>query len=85
MATPSPEVSAHLLQVIQAAHWLEWVDWANPLRAEPFRVEGAMLRIPGVPVCGIATRTQSSGESSSSAHQVLSNGAHRSAAAPSPT
>jgi hypothetical protein len=84
MATPSPEVSAHLLQVIQAAHWLEW-GWANPLRAEPFRVEGGMLRIPGVPGCGIATRTQSSGESSSSAHQALSNGAHRSAAAPSPT
>jgi mandelate racemase len=53
MATPSPEVSAHLLQVIQAAHWLQWVDWANPLRAEPFRVESGMLRIPGVPGCGI--------------------------------
>ena len=27
-----PEVSAHLMNLTPTlAHWLEWVDWANPL------------------------------------------------------
>jgi mandelate racemase len=30
-----PEVSAHLLSVTPTAHWLEYVDWMNPLLAEP--------------------------------------------------
>ena len=34
-----PEVSAHLLAVTPTAHWLEYVDWANAVLAEPLRIE----------------------------------------------
>ena len=34
-----PEVSAHLLAVTPTAHWLEYVDWANPVLREPVRVQ----------------------------------------------
>jgi len=33
-----PEVSAHLLAVTPTAHWLEYVDWANPIIEEPLRI-----------------------------------------------
>ena len=33
-----PEVSAHLLAATPTAHWLEYVDWANAILAEPMRV-----------------------------------------------
>lgn len=33
-----PEVSAHLLCVTPTAHWLEYVDWAEPLLAEPVKI-----------------------------------------------
>ncbi|HKA43396.1 MAG TPA: enolase C-terminal domain-like protein, partial [Burkholderiales bacterium] len=35
-----PEVSAHLLAVTPTAHWLEYVDWANAVLAEPLRIDG---------------------------------------------
>jgi mandelate racemase len=34
-----PEVSAQLLAVTPTAHWLEYVDWANPVLLEPLRIE----------------------------------------------
>lgn len=34
-----PEVSAHLLAATPTRHWLEYVDWADPVLAEPMRVE----------------------------------------------
>jgi mandelate racemase len=33
-----PEVSAHLLSVTPTCHWLEYVDWANPVLTEPLRL-----------------------------------------------
>jgi mandelate racemase len=33
-----PEVSAHLLAATPTAHWLEYVDWANPVLVEPLRI-----------------------------------------------
>jgi mandelate racemase len=33
-----PEVSAHLLNVTPTRHWLEYVDWANAILAEPLRI-----------------------------------------------
>lgn len=33
-----PEVSAHLLNATPTAHWLEYVDWANAVLAEPLRI-----------------------------------------------
>jgi mandelate racemase len=44
-----PEVAAHLMRVTETAHWLEWQDWANPILAEPFRLENGHLLIPDRP------------------------------------
>lgn len=33
-----PEISAHLLAVSPTCHWLEYVDWANPILREPLRI-----------------------------------------------
>src|SRR5215467_1423176 len=49
-----PEVSAHLLRVTETAHWLEMIDWADPIIAGPFRVENGQCQIPDVPGNGIA-------------------------------
>ena len=40
-----PEVSAHLMAATPTAHWLEYVDWAAPVLAEPLRIEDG-LAIP---------------------------------------
>ena len=32
-----PEISAHLMRVTPTAHWLEWVDWAVPILAQPMK------------------------------------------------
>jgi mandelate racemase len=48
-----PEVAAHLMRVTETAHWLEWQDWANPVLAEPFRIQDGQLVIPARPGCGI--------------------------------
>jgi mandelate racemase len=34
-----PEVSAHLLATTPTSHWLEYVDWANAVLAEPLRID----------------------------------------------
>jgi mandelate racemase len=49
-----PEVSAHLLAVSPTAHWLEYVDWANPVLKEQLRIEKGQAVIPDVPGTGIA-------------------------------
>jgi mandelate racemase len=48
-----PKVAAHLMRVTETAHWLEWQDWANPILAEPFRLEDGHLLIPDRPGNGI--------------------------------
>ena len=48
-----PEVSARLLCCSPTAHWLEYVDWWNPILAEPLRVENGEAIIPDVPGSGI--------------------------------
>ncbi len=45
-----PEISAHLLSVTPTRHWLEYVDWANPILQQPVAVEDgciAPLKTPG--------------------------------------
>ena len=37
-----PEVSVHLLSATPTAHWLEYVDWLNPLIEEPLRISEGM-------------------------------------------
>jgi mandelate racemase len=49
-----PEVSAHLLAVTPTAHWLEYVDWADPILQEPLRVRDGAIAIPEKPGSGIA-------------------------------
>ncbi|MGC2128807.1 MAG: enolase C-terminal domain-like protein [Candidatus Aquilonibacter sp.] len=46
-----PEVSAHLLAATPTAHWLEYVDWANPILSEPLRVTGGRVE----PSAGLGT------------------------------
>lgn len=49
-----PEIAAHLMRVTETAHWLEWQNWADPVLAEPFRIENGFLQIPDRPGQGIA-------------------------------
>jgi mandelate racemase len=48
-----PEVSAHLLNVTPTAHWLEYVDWAAPLLAEPLRIVDGMAIVAEGPGNGL--------------------------------
>ncbi len=50
----APEVSAHLLAVTPTCHWLEYVDWANPLLQEALRVENGNVFIADRPGNGLA-------------------------------
>ena len=34
-----PEISAHLLAVTPTCHWLEYVDWANPILTKPLGID----------------------------------------------
>ncbi|MFH1602987.1 MAG: enolase C-terminal domain-like protein, partial [Pseudomonadota bacterium] len=48
-----PEVSCHLLAVTPTCHWLEYVDWADPILAEPLVVKDSHVLVPAVPGTGI--------------------------------
>jgi mandelate racemase len=48
-----PEVSAHLLAVTPTAHWLEYVDWANAILAEPLRIENGFAVVAEGPGNGL--------------------------------
>jgi mandelate racemase len=48
-----PEISAHLLAVTPTRHWLEYVDWANAILAEPLRVRDGEVAAPSTPGAGI--------------------------------
>ncbi len=48
-----PEVSAHLMCVSAGSDWTEWVDWAEPILAEPYPVENGEIIIPDRPGCGL--------------------------------
>jgi mandelate racemase len=49
-----PEISAHLLAVAPTAHYLEYVDWANPVLQEPLVIENGQAVIPDRPGHGMA-------------------------------
>jgi mandelate racemase len=53
-----PEISAHLLAVTPTCHWLEYMDWANPILQEPFEVKNGSVIIPDRPGAGIAWNEQ---------------------------
>jgi mandelate racemase len=49
-----PEYSSHVLAVTPTAHWLEYMDWAAPIVAEPIRITNGSAVIPNGPGSGIA-------------------------------
>jgi mandelate racemase len=51
-----PEISAHLLAATPTAHWLEYVDWANPILEEPLRIVDGMATLNDKPGNGIRWR-----------------------------
>jgi len=48
-----PEVSCHLLAVTPTCHWLEYVDWADPILEEPARLKDGQVLIPERPGIGL--------------------------------
>ena len=48
-----PEASAHLLAVTPTCHYLEYVDWANAILAEPLAIVGGAAVIPNRPGTGV--------------------------------
>jgi mandelate racemase len=49
-----PEVSCHLLAVTPTAHWLEYMDWSDPVLQEPIQVHDGFITIPEKPGIGIS-------------------------------
>jgi mandelate racemase len=49
-----PEVSAHLLAVSPTCHWLEYVDWANPILTEPLQIVEGVAIAPDRPGVGLS-------------------------------
>jgi mandelate racemase len=48
-----PEVSSHLLAVSPTQHWLEYVDWAEPILANPIRMTDGTVTPSNHPGTGI--------------------------------
>ena len=48
-----PEVSCHLLAATPTCHWLEYVDWADAVLAEPLKVKDGHLVGPDAPGTGL--------------------------------
>jgi mandelate racemase len=49
-----PEVSAHLLAATPGRHWLEYVDWANPILQDPIRIVDGMAIVSTCPGNGLS-------------------------------
>jgi mandelate racemase len=49
-----PEVSCHVLAVTPTRHWLEYVNWAAPILAQPLALQDGHVLIPDAPGTGIA-------------------------------
>jgi len=48
-----PEFSAHLLNVTPTRHYLEYMNWADPILAEPYAVRDGHVHIPDRPGVGL--------------------------------
>lgn len=48
-----PEVSAHLMAATPTRHWLEFVDWASPILAQPLQIRNGHACLPDSPGTGI--------------------------------
>ncbi len=49
-----PEISVHLLAASPTAHWLEYVDWANPILQQPLEINQGRALVPDRPGTGIS-------------------------------
>jgi mandelate racemase len=52
-----PEVSAHLLAATPTAHWIEYVDWADPILEQPLQVTDGYVVPPDRPGTGLTWST----------------------------
>ena len=48
-----PEFSSHLLAVTPTRHWLEYVDWANPVLRHPVEIADGHALVSERPGSGI--------------------------------
>jgi mandelate racemase len=48
-----PEVSVHLLAASESAHWLEYVDWAEPFLEGAWQLRDGMMPVPEDPGTGV--------------------------------
>ena len=48
-----PEVSVHLLAATETAHWLEYVDWAEPFLETAIELVDGEARVPELPGTGV--------------------------------
>ncbi len=48
-----PEASCHLLAVTPTCHWLEYVDWADPVLTDPLEVRQGQVLAPARPGLGM--------------------------------
>jgi mandelate racemase len=48
-----PEISAHLLAVTPTCHWLEYMDWADPILEQPLELKDGHAVLPTAPGTGI--------------------------------
>jgi mandelate racemase len=48
-----PEISAHLLAVTPTRHYLEYMNWADPILAEPYKIKDGHLHMPDRPGVGL--------------------------------
>jgi mandelate racemase len=48
-----PEVSAHLLAATPTAHFLEYVDWADKILAQPLEIADGFAVVPQRPGNGL--------------------------------
>lgn len=49
-----PEISAQLLCVTPTAHWLEYIDWWNPILERPLKIQDGMAIVDSTNGTGIA-------------------------------
>jgi mandelate racemase len=49
-----PEISTQLMGATPTAHWLEYIDWWNPIVAEPLQVEKGMALPNGAAGSGVS-------------------------------
>lgn len=48
-----PEISLHLMAATPTRHWLEYVDWATGILAQPIEIKDGKASIPESPGTGI--------------------------------